>query len=99
MRSPLILRCFEGRTRAGERDEFIQEERLATQAKVRAGSGPLTLYVGVGGDDDSFLRLSTWASWTDVEAATGGRIEDPIWSLHPERVLSWELSHYEISDR
>ncbi len=97
-RTPLILRCFEGRTRPGERDAFIKEERSATQAKVKAGSGPLALYVGVGGDD-TFLRLSTWPSWSDVEAATGGKLEDPIWSLHPERVVSWELSHYEISDR
>ena len=99
VRSPAILRCFEGRTRPGERDAFVQEERLATQAKVGVGSGPLALYVGVGRDDDSFLRLSAWASWQDIEAATGGKIDDPIWSLHHERVASWELSHYEISDR
>ena len=91
-----IMRALRGRIRPGERDAYIEEARIGTLADVAAGRGPIALHLATGPGDDDFVTLSVWESWSDIEAATGGDVERPIATRHPERIVDWDASHYEL---
>ena len=93
---PRIMRALRGRIRPGERPAYIEEARAGTLADVEAGRGPIALHLATGPGDDDFLTLSVWESWSDIEAATGGDIGRPIATRHPERIVDWDASHFEI---
>ena len=93
---PRIMRATRGRIRPGERTAYIEEARIGTLADVEARRGPLALHLGTGPGDDDFLTVSVWENWSDIEAATGGDIGRPIATRHPERIVDWDASHYEI---
>jgi hypothetical protein len=93
---PRIMRAFRGRVRPGERAAYLEEARVGTLADVDAGGGPLALHLAIGPGDDDFLTISVWTSWSAIEAATGGDIERPIATRHPERIVEWDASHFEI---
>ena len=96
--TPRILRAFRGRARPGEREAYIEEARNGTIADIDAGGGPLALHLGVGPGDDDFLTVSVWESWSALETATGGDVERPVSTRHPERIERWDASHFEIID-
>jgi hypothetical protein len=91
-----ILRTLRGHIRPGERDVHIEQARLGYLADIEAGRGPLAIHLGTGPGDDDFVTLSVWASWARVEAATGGDIRRPLATRHPERIVAWEATHFEI---
>jgi hypothetical protein len=91
-----IMRALRGRIRPGEREAYVEEARAGTLADVEAGRGPIALHLAIGPSDDDFLTVSIWESWSDIEAATGGDIERPIATRHPERIVDWDASHFEI---
>ena len=91
-----IMRALRGSIRSGERAAYIEEARLGTLADVEAGHGPVALHLGTGPGDDAFTTVSVWESWSDIEAATGGDIERPTATRHPERIVDWDASHFEI---
>jgi hypothetical protein len=93
---PRIMRALRGSIRPGERPAYVEEARMGTLADVQAGRGPLALHLGTGPGDDDFVTVSVWESWSDIEAATGGDIARPIATRHPERIVDWDASHYEI---
>lgn len=90
-----ILRLFRGRVRAGELDDYVREALGGTEADRAARHGPVGLFLGTPGPG-SFVTLSIWADWDDLLAATGGNHERPIATRHAERLVAWEVSHYEV---
>ena len=96
--TPRILRTFRGRARRGERAAYIEEARNGTIADIDAGRGPLALYLAIGPGDDDFVTLSVWESWAALEAATGGDVQRPVATRHPERIERWEAAHFEVID-
>jgi hypothetical protein len=91
-----IMRATRGRIRPGERAAYVEEARLGTLADAESGRGPVALHLGTGPGDDDFLTVSVWERWSDIEAATGGDIERPIATRHPERIVDWDATHFEI---
>jgi hypothetical protein len=91
-----IMRALRGRIRPGERDAYIEEARIGTLADDAAGRGPIALHLGTGPGDDDFVTVSIWEKWSDIEAATGGDVERPIATRHPERIIEWDASHFEL---
>lgn len=94
--APRIIRLFRGRVRPGELARYVEEVRVGTAADDAAGHGPLALYLAESAaSPDGFVTLSTWTSWPAVEAATGGDVNRPVATRHPERIVSAEVTHYE----
>jgi heme-degrading monooxygenase HmoA len=91
-----ILRVFRGRIRPGEREIYIEKARKGFLADVAVGIGPLALHLATGPGTDDFVTLSVWASWSAVEAATGGDIRRPMATRHPEYIVEWDAAHFEI---
>ena len=91
-----IMRALHGRIRPGERDAYIEEARIGTLADDAAGRGPIALHLATGPGDDDFVTVSIWEKWSHIEAATGGDVERPIATQHPERIIDWDASHFEL---
>jgi len=96
--TPRILRTLRGRARPGEREAYIEEARNGTIADIDAGGGPLALHLAIGPGDDDCLTVSVWESWSALETATGGDVQRPVATRHPERIERWEASHFEVID-
>lgn len=84
------------------RGEHPWQKRLSsasfnTLADIANGGGPLSLYLGSNADD-TFVTVSIWDGWSAVEAATGGDVARPMATRHPERLVEWEATHFEIID-
>jgi hypothetical protein len=96
--TPRILRTLRGTCRPGERDAYIVEARNGTIADIDAGGGPLALHLAIGPGPDDFLTVSVWESWAVLEQATGGDVQRPIATRHPERIERWDAVHFEVID-
>lgn len=94
--TPRIMRTLRGQARPGELRAYIEDARNGTIADVAAGHGPLALHLASLPGTDGFLTLSIWDSWAAIEAATGGDVRRPIATRHPERIISWDATHFEI---
>jgi len=42
------------------------------------------------------VTISTWATWQAVADATGGDIKQPIATRHPELIVDFVATHFEI---
>ena len=93
--APGILRHVHGSVRAGELDAYVAEAHAGTLDDARSGRGPVALHLARHGTD-SFVTVSAWATWSDLEAATGGTIARPIATRHAERLVAWDVGHYEV---
>ena len=96
--TPRILRTLHGTARPGERASYIEEARNGTIADIDAGGGPLALHLAIGPNDDDFVTMSVWESWSALETATGGDVKRPVATRHPERIARWDAAHFEIID-
>jgi hypothetical protein len=90
-----ILRLFRARVRPGELDAYEQEMRVGLELDASATSGPTAICVAETGPD-AFLTVSAWRDWRDIEAATGGDTRRPRATRRPDRLVDWEVSHFEI---
>jgi hypothetical protein len=90
-----ILRLVRGRIRPGNLLPYRDDVRAGTIADAEAGHGPLSLYFSIQ-LPDRFVTVSSWQSWSTVEAATGGDVRRPIATRHEERIVEWEAAHYEL---
>jgi hypothetical protein len=90
-----ILRLLRGRVRDGEFAAYVEDVRRGTEVDVRDERGPVTLDLATDGVD-AFVTMSAWRSWHDIELATGGDIHQPRATRHPERLVAWDVAHYEI---
>jgi hypothetical protein len=96
--TPRILRTLHGTARSGERAAYIEAARNGAIADIDAGGGPLALHLAIGPGDDDFVTMSVWESWSALEAATGGDVQRPVATRHPERIERWDATHFEILD-
>jgi hypothetical protein len=90
-----ILRMLWGRVVDMGLDEYLADVRSGTEADVRAGIGPVALYVAESAPD-AFITVSAWRDWADVERATGGDVHRPRATRHGEHLLDWDVAHFEI---
>jgi len=58
----------------------------------------MALYLADRGDD-RFVTISAWREWADIEWATGGDVRRPAATRQSERLLEWDVEHYEIVAR
>lgn len=92
---PRILRILRGEVRAGELDVYATEVERGVEQDAKDERGPTALYLGHS-DGPSFVTVSAWREWSDIERATGGNINLPRATSHPERLTTWEVEHFEI---
>ena len=69
---------------------------LGSRPTVGPGTGRPGQPTGWAEPPSDFLTLSTWASWSDIEAATGADLRRPITTQHASRLVSFEAEHLEI---
>lgn len=92
---PRILRVLRGRVRAGEMDQYEQDVRHGMALDIENATGPAALYLAHD-PPDGFLTMSVWHDWRDIERATGGDIHQPRATRRPERLVDFEVDHYEM---
>lgn len=90
-----ILRQLRGTVRSGEIDLYVEEARAGTELDARSDHGPCSLFLAKAADD-TFVTMSAWRSWHDIELATGGDVRRPRATRHHERLVDWEVDHFEI---
>jgi hypothetical protein len=93
--SATILRVYKGQTVPGMLERYIEDARTGTIADGADPMGPLAVVSGVAGPD-SFLTISTWSSWSCIEACTGGDIRRPLVTRNAAWIASGGPVHYEI---
>lgn len=91
--SAAILQFAQGRVREGGMEAYLDEVREGTRRDVAAGTGPAALYVGRP-KDDTFMTLSIWRAWAEIEAATGADLHRPISTQRADGLVDFEASHY-----
>jgi hypothetical protein len=90
-----ILRVYQGLTVPGMLERYFDEARTGTLADGADPMGPLIVVSGAAGAD-SFLTISTWSSWSCIEACTGGDIRRPLATRNAAWIASGGPVHYEI---
>ena len=90
-----ILRVYQGQTLPGLLDRYFEESRTGVIADGADPMGPLVVVSGAEGPDE-FLTISTWSSWSCIEACTGGDIRRPLVTRNAARIASGGPVHYEI---
>jgi hypothetical protein len=92
---PRILRVLRGRVRPGEMDHYEQDVRHGMALDIAGATGPAALYLAED-PPDGFLTMSVWRDWLDIERATGGDVHRPRATRQPERLVAFEVDHYEM---
>ena len=90
-----ILRVFRGRTHADALDTYVKETRARSQVSGAENRRARAVFMATRRPDE-VVAISIWPDWDTVSEATGGNLQTPIATRHPERLRSWEASHYEI---
>ncbi len=94
----MILRILRGTVRSGEVAAYVDDVRAGVHIDAGRPDGPVSLYLALAGLD-SFVTVSAWRSWADIEAATGGDVHRPRATRRPERLVDWDVDHFEIVSR
>jgi hypothetical protein len=90
-----ILRVLRGSVRPGELELNVEDARAGTELDGTGEHGPCALFLAQA-EDDTFVTMSAWREWHDIELATGGDIHRPRATRHDERLVEWEVEHFEI---
>lgn len=93
--SARILRILRGTVRPGEITAYFDDVQAGVQFDAARPDGPVCLHLGSAGPD-AFITISAWRTWADIEFATGGDVRRPRATRHPERLVDWDVGHYEI---
>lgn len=94
--SPGIVRALRGWVRPGQLAAYVEDARRGMQEDVEAGRGPVAFYLATPDSrTDEFLTVSAWSDWGAIERATGGNIQQPLVTRHPERIVAFDVVHYE----
>jgi heme-degrading monooxygenase HmoA len=89
-----ILRLVFGRTLPGDLDAYLAAVQAGALADRAAGIGPVALYLSALAPD-AFATLSVWASWADLETATGADIHETARTRHEALLDRWTADHFE----
>jgi plasmid stabilization system protein ParE len=92
--SARILRILRGSVRPGEIPAYVEDVRGGVALDAARPDGPVSFYLALG--PDAFITLSAWRSWPDIERATGGDVRRPRATSRPERLVEWDVQHFEI---
>ncbi len=92
---PRILRLAEGTVAEGELPAYIRETRTGAEQDATSRGGPLVLYLAER-RPAAFVTLSTWRSWSDIEAATGADTSRPVATQRADRLVAFQATHYEV---
>ena len=90
-----ILRILRGKVRPGELGAYADDVRDGVRLDAERSNGPISLYLAPVGLDD-FITMSAWRDWSDIELATGGDVRRPRATRRPERLIDWDVSHFEV---
>lgn len=90
-----ILRILRGIVKPGEVADYVDDVRVGLHLDSSRPDGPVSLYLAYAGGD-GFLTVSAWRTWADIELATGGDVHRPRATRQPERLVGWDVSHFEI---
>jgi hypothetical protein len=90
-----ILRLFRGEVRDGELEQYADDVRRGAIADGSTEAGPTALFMGLQ-RPRRFVTLSLWPDWQAIEASTGGSLQQPGVTRHPERLVSGAADHYEL---
>ena len=92
---PRILRVLRGRVRPGEMEHYEEDVRHGMALDIESATGPAALYLAED-PPDGFLTMSVWLDWPDIERATCGDVHQPRATRRPERLVDFEVHHYEM---
>ena len=90
-----IIRLSRGTIRTGELASYIAEAGQGSVDDRAAGRGAICLFLAEM-PPDRFVTLSVWDDWSTLSGATGADIHQPIATRHPERIVEFEATHYEV---
>jgi hypothetical protein len=90
-----ILRILRGSVKPGEIGAYVEDVRAGLNLDAARPDGPVSLYLAAA-EPDAFITLSAWRSWAHIERATGGDLRRPRSTSRPERLVEWDVSHFEI---
>jgi hypothetical protein len=93
--SARLLRILRGTVRPSELGAYIDDVRAGVDEDTAGGAAPTVIYLAETGPD-SFLTVSAWCTWDDVERATGGDVHRPVATRKPQRLVDWDVEYYEI---
>ena len=93
-REPGIVRLARGMVQPGELPEYVEEARVGALGDSAGGAGPIALYLAID-EPDRFVTLSIWDTWASIEAATGADVRRPIATQRSERLVAFDVNHYE----
>jgi hypothetical protein len=92
---PTILRLYEGQTRPGELEAYLEEARAGIRLDGALPNGPVSVCMSVPAPD-RFITVSTWMDWDGLSQCTGGDIRRPMSTRNEARLISGGPSHFEI---
>lgn len=90
-----VLRIYEGITRAGELDAYLEEARAGILVDGASPDGPHSVCMGVVGSD-RFVTVSTWTDWECLARCTGGDIQRPLATRNAARLIGGGPTHLEL---
>jgi hypothetical protein len=76
-------------------DAYVRAAADGVEADRASGGGSLVYYLGRTGQQ-SFVALSLWREWADIEAATGASPGRPISTQRAHRLTTFHAAHYEL---
>ena len=89
-----IVRVYRGTTKLDQFDAYVEDVRNGTLADVAANRGPHAIHLAVEAPR-SFVTVSIWSDWSEIEAAEGVSIRRPIATKHEHRLEAGTAAHYE----
>lgn len=92
-----VLRVFRGRV-DDALDAYADEVRVGATADGATDLGPCSLYLGLRPPNE-FVTVSAWPQWASIEASTGSDVRHPIATRHSERIVAFDVDHFEILAR
>lgn len=90
-----VLRVLHGRSLPGELESYIAEARAGMSADAAINDGLVSFALGHDGRD-SFVTVSTWTTWSAIEAATGGNTRRPAATRNVRRLAEFSVVHLEL---
>ena len=90
-----VMRVLHGRALPGELQLYIDEARAGMTADAAVNDGLVSFALGHDGRD-AFVTVSTWTTWSAIEAATGGNTRRPAVTRNVRRLAEFSVVHLEL---
>lgn len=90
-----VMRVLHGQALPGELLPYIAEARAGMTADAAINDGLVSFALGHDGRD-AFVTVSTWTTWSAIEAATGGNTRRPATTRNVRRLADFSIVHLEL---